>query len=174
MQRKDLLMKLTGVWGWLGRRAGGVFPVTSAGLERSVTRLKRDPQSSKRDRSRPSGVLTAWTFLVSLIVLSLFVAPQRVLANDPPPPLGLTLAWNASSIPDLSGYRLYCGTSTRNYTNSVDSGPATTMTLTNLVAGITYYFAATVLDAEGLESEYSTEAVYSIPNLNTPPTLDPI
>ena len=39
---------------------------------------------------------------------------------------------------------------------------------------MTYYFAATVLDADGLESDYSVEAVYSIPNFNSPPTLDPI
>jgi hypothetical protein len=50
-------------------------------------------------------------------------------------------------------------------------GNTTTAILANLVAGSTYYFAATSCDATGNESGYSNEAVYSVPATTTVPPL---
>ena len=50
----------------------------------------------------------------------------------------------------------------RAYTNSVDAGTNLTTTVTNLVAGPTYYFSATATDKDGLESDYSGEASLTI------------
>jgi hypothetical protein len=84
------------------------------------------------------------------------------------------LTWNApatrtdgSSLnpgTDLSKYRLYYGTSSRNYTQVVDiPNPGTTIITrsVNLSSG-TYYFTVTVVDTVGQESGYSTEVSKTI------------
>jgi nitrogen fixation protein FixH len=71
------------------------------------------------------------------------------------------------------GYNVYFGTASRVYSQVRNAGPATTITISNLVEGTTYYFAATAYDSWGLESDYSAETVYTVPVpvLNYPPTL---
>ncbi len=73
----------------------------------------------------------------------------------------VTLAWDANSEPDLSGYRLYYGTSPGNYTTSITLGIVTTYTVTNLTDPVTYYFALTARDTEGFESGKSNEVSYT-------------
>jgi hypothetical protein len=51
----------------------------------------------------------------------------------------------------------------RTYTNMMDVGTNLTATVTNLVFGPTYYFAATAYDTNGLESDYSGEVAFSVP-----------
>lgn len=51
----------------------------------------------------------------------------------------------------------------RCYTNTVSSGTNLTATVSNLVAGVTYYFSATATDTAALESDYSSEVSLSIP-----------
>ena len=64
-------------------------------------------------------------------------------------------------------YRVYYGTVTGDYQNSVsvirpDANAVTPLNLTlNLPTGFTYYFVVTTVDLEGRESVYSTEV--SIP-----------
>jgi hypothetical protein len=88
----------------------------------------------------------------------------------------VTLAWDASTVPDAANYKIYYGVSSGNYTNSVSVGVATSGTVSGLVPGNTYYFAATVTDSAGLESVYSTEVSYTLstPVTDTPPTLSPL
>jgi hypothetical protein len=60
----------------------------------------------------------------------------------------------------VAGYRLYYGTASRSYAQSPGSGlytGSTTVTVTGLSSGNTYYFAVTALDAAGGESGYSNE-----------------
>lgn len=75
----------------------------------------------------------------------------------------VTLAWDASPSSSVSGYRLYYGVSSRNYTNVLDVGDLTTATVSNLVVSTTYYFAVTAYDIAGLESDYSSEISYVVP-----------
>jgi hypothetical protein len=56
----------------------------------------------------------------------------------------------------------------------VAAGSQTSVTVSNLVANTTYYFAATTVATSGLESDYSAETSYTVPSPNQPPTLDPI
>jgi len=70
----------------------------------------------------------------------------------------VTLAWNPSSGSSVVGYRVYYGTSSGTYTTSVDVGNNTTVTLSNLTAGATYYFVVKAYDSGGLESVASNEA----------------
>jgi hypothetical protein len=70
------------------------------------------------------------------------------------------LAWDPSSDPMAVGYNLYYGSASRTYTNMVSAGASTSITISNLASSGPYYFAATVIDASGLESVYSSEVVY--------------
>jgi len=73
------------------------------------------------------------------------------------------LEWSANSEPDLAGYMVYYGTSTRDYAWSVDVGDYTTCAISDsrLEDGQTYYFAATAYDEYGNESGYSEEVTYT-------------
>jgi len=75
----------------------------------------------------------------------------------------ISLEWDANGEPDLDGYRVYYGTSSGNYTASVDVGVNTHCVISNLEQGVTYYFAATAYDSEGNESGFSEEIVYAVP-----------
>ena len=87
----------------------------------------------------------------------------------------LTLAWDASTDPTVVGYNVYYGVASRTYTNMINVGDVTTVTISNLVPGVTYYFAATTYNAAGLESDYSTELSYTVPAAaNAQPTLNVI
>src|SRR5437588_3049430 len=82
----------------------------------------------------------------------------------------VTLAWDPSTSTNVAGYHIYYGVASRSYTNSISVDLATTATVSGLLEGVTYYFAATALDTAGLESDFSNETSYSVPN--QPPTLD--
>ena len=66
---------------------------------------------------------------------------------------------DGSSLTDLAGYRIYYGTSSRNYSDMVDlSNPGATAHTLTLASG-DYYVAMTALDADGNESAYSNEVI---------------
>jgi hypothetical protein len=69
----------------------------------------------------------------------------------------VTLAWDPSSGPNIAGYKLYYGTSSRNYLRDFDAGNVTTYTITGLSDGQTYYIAATAYDTQRHESAFSDE-----------------
>jgi len=93
-------------------------------------------------------------------------SPQQVLAT-----LAVTartsgkaiLTWDPNTESDLTGYKVYVGTTSRSYGPPVDVGKVTTFEIINLQAGKTYYFAVTAYDNSGNESGYSNEANKSIP-----------
>ncbi|MBN2809787.1 MAG: fibronectin type III domain-containing protein, partial [Deltaproteobacteria bacterium] len=68
----------------------------------------------------------------------------------------LDLAWDPSTSTEVSGYRLYYGTTSKNYTESVDVGNVTTYLLTGLTDGETYYLAVTAYSSN-TESDFSNE-----------------
>jgi hypothetical protein len=75
----------------------------------------------------------------------------------------ITLTWYPSPSPAIAGYNIYSGGVSGIYTNKVSAGNVTSVTVSNLVAGSTYYFVATCYDTVGDESAFSNEAVYAIP-----------
>ncbi len=78
----------------------------------------------------------------------------------PPPPGGggsAIVTWNANPESDLSGYRVFYGTSSRNYPNSISVGKVTSATINGLTVGTTYYFALKAVDTSGNLSGYSAE-----------------
>jgi hypothetical protein len=72
----------------------------------------------------------------------------------------VTLQWDPNPEADLAGYRVYYGTSSGNYSHSLDVGNTTTCTVSDLQEGIPHYFAATAYDTTLAESEFSSEVVY--------------
>jgi hypothetical protein len=74
----------------------------------------------------------------------------------------VTLAWNTSADPTVVGYNIYYGVVSRTYTNVVNVGNTTNVTISGLVEGATYYFAATAYNTLGLESNFSGEASYTV------------
>jgi hypothetical protein len=69
----------------------------------------------------------------------------------------VTLTWSPSSDPTAASYNLYYGGASLTYTNVVPLGNVTKGTVTGLVSGSQYYFAATTVNAAGLESPFSNE-----------------
>ncbi len=80
----------------------------------------------------------------------------------------ITLTWDADASPDIAGYRLYSGTSSGTYTESIDVGNITVATIPNLTAGITYFCVVTAYNTAGLESGPSNEASFTLPVLDQP------
>lgn len=98
---------------------------------------------------------TKLAVFISLIAcLTLFGGPTTTKP-------ALTLAWNSVADARLAGYSLYWGASSQAYTNSIQVvAPATSVTVSNLVRDVTYYFAVTSRTTNGLESAYSVEVNY--------------
>jgi len=89
----------------------------------------------------------------------------------------VTVVWDPSPGTNVvADYKIYYGVANGLYTNAVSAGTATTLSISNLVGGVTYYFVATATDTYGLESDYSNEASALVPVNpgNQAPTLDPI
>lgn len=80
------------------------------------------------------------------------------------------LSWNANSESDLSGYKIYYGTSPRTgdcptggYPNVLNAGNATSYAINNLTDGQTYHFSITAYDTSNNESCFSSEESKTIP-----------
>ena len=70
----------------------------------------------------------------------------------------VTLAWDASVDPSVTGYKVHIGTTSGVYAVSVvDVGNLTTCTIAGLQAGAVYYIVVTGYDQNGNESGFSNE-----------------
>ncbi len=104
-------------------------------------------------------------FFISLVTLISLIPSTNVYSAQ------VTLAWNPNNESDLAGYKLYYGNSSRNYDTNIDVGYQTSYTISGLVDGNAYYFAATAYDFSGNESGYSAEEFYNAPVV---PSLWPV
>ncbi len=82
----------------------------------------------------------------------------------------LTISWQAptqnvdgSQLTDLASYRIYYGTQSGSYTQSVDVTDATATQHSFSAASGEYFVTMTALDMDGNESAYATEIVRSAP-----------
>jgi|GEM_PF-2930799 len=82
--------------------------------------------------------------------------------------LTATLAWNPNSEPDLDSYVVHYGLRPGAYFRATPVGKATSATLSLPLASVTYYFALTARNSEGLESAFSKEVIYEAPAADIP------
>ncbi len=75
------------------------------------------------------------------------------------------LAWNPSPDARTAGYNLYYGLNSGAYTGSVDAQANPAATITGITPGLTYYFAVTAYDSNGVESALSNEITNRLPIL---------
>ncbi len=97
-------------------------------------------------------------FLSSCLLLTLLlISPGKTYGGQ------TTLAWDPESASDLAGYKVHYGTVSKNYSFTTDAGTQTTVTVTGLTEGATYYFAATAYNAGGTETAPSNEVTVTVP-----------
>jgi len=92
--------------------------------------------------------------------------PQKVTEYHSP--TIVTLSWqhptintDGSPLTDLNRYKVYYGTSSRDYPNSIDVGVNNTASVGDLSPG-TWYFTVTAIDHSGNESGFSNEVQKNI------------
>lgn len=97
-----------------------------------------------------------------ILSVALLHSPRTAFSAVVPPP-SVTLGWDASPSADATGYRIYYGAVSGNYTNSVTVGNVTSNSIPSLVIGATYYFSVVAYNSFGLESTFSNEIIYIVP-----------
>src|SRR5438309_4334244 len=111
-----------------------------------------------------AGQLCRAVFVACVLTVLCSLAPAFSSAAQ------ITLAWDPNTEPDLAGYTLYYGTSSRSYQFSVYVGNRTSYSLAGLLEGQIYYLAVTAYNLSGIESGFSNEVSKAIPDV-TPPTV---
>ncbi len=91
----------------------------------------------------------------------LFCAGLFVLLGDIANAWTVTLAWNANPETNISGYRVHYGTVAKPYSSIVEV-TGTTATINTLKKGSTYNFAVTAVSIDGVESDFSAPASYTV------------
>jgi hypothetical protein len=94
-----------------------------------------------------------------LILLALLIGLDHATAAS------VSLGWTPSSDTNVVGYNIYYGTASGNYTNKTAVGDVATVTISNLICGTTYYFAATDFNVNGNESGFSGEVTFIVPGV---------
>ncbi|RYD40960.1 MAG: choice-of-anchor D domain-containing protein, partial [Verrucomicrobiaceae bacterium] len=80
----------------------------------------------------------------------------------------VTVAWNANTESNLSGYRVLYGTSSSNLDRSLVVGTVTTAVLSGLETGATYYCAVQAFNTSSLYSSLSPTLSFVVPEVIQP------
>lgn len=81
----------------------------------------------------------------------------------------VTLSWQPNAETDISGYRVYYGTESRQYTQNLGVGKNKTATIKNLDSGRKYYFAVSAYDLSAYEGPLSGELAKLAVDSSVPP-----
>jgi hypothetical protein len=101
-----------------------------------------------------------WSGIVLAVGLfSSFGLSQK--ASAAMPACALTLEWQSSADPSVTGYALYYGASDGAMTNRVDVGAATSYVMTNLTSSTSYSFYVVAYDSSKVESDPSNFLNYT-------------
>jgi hypothetical protein len=93
-----------------------------------------------------------WCLLVLVAAGLPWSATASVSAN---------LTWTASPDTNVTGYNIYFGAASHQYTNSVSVGNVINVVIPGLLANATYFFAAKAHNSAGTESDFSNEAAFA-------------
>ena len=108
-----------------------------------------------------SRVLNAWR--IGPILILLLVSFAHTHAGE------IKLAWDPSPSPDVGGYKVHYGLASGSYSDVIDAGDQTSVTVADLNDGATYYFAATTYNTTRTsESGFSNEIYAPVPSLPRP------
>jgi predicted RNase H-related nuclease YkuK (DUF458 family) len=77
------------------------------------------------------------------------------------------LTWTDSSSPEIVAYKVYFGTQSGQYDNSITFGDLADVLIPGLNSGQTYFFAVSAIDVNGNESPLSNETSYSVPGASS-------
>ena len=80
-----------------------------------------------------------------------------------------TVVWTGGTNAS-TGYRVYSGLASGEYSRSVDAGNQSQMVISNLTAGTPYFFVVASYDGKGVESPFSNEIRY-VPTTNANPGI---
>jgi hypothetical protein len=83
----------------------------------------------------------------------------------------VTLAWDPNPESDIATYILQYGTSSGDYSSSVEVGNTTSSTIRQLQYGATYFFVVRARNGAGLESPPSNEVSFTVPPAITFPGI---
>lgn len=100
-------------------------------------------------------------FLLAGLLTLTFACCDKVHATN------VMLSWAASPSPNVAGYNVYYRTTSGNYLYKVNAGKATSVTISNLIPGLTYHFAAAAYDSSGQEGPHSPQISYLVGYLLT-------
>ena len=101
-------------------------------------------------------------YVIFTVVISIsFFLPGNSVAGE------ATLEWDLNIEPDVAGYVVYWGTTSRNYPDSVDVGNQSSYTVSGLEDGRNYYFTVTAYDGVRNESAYSNEVHIVVPAIDS-------
>jgi hypothetical protein len=89
--------------------------------------------------------------------------PPQNLIGSPQGPGIITLTWSASPSGDVVSYKVYRGTSSGNYTTTINAGNTNSFVNTGLTSGTMYFFVVTAVSASGVESPFSNEVQVTSP-----------
>lgn len=111
------------------------------------------------------------TILSILMLAALAATAQPVVPHVAPKTNAtVTLEWHANLEPEVTHYFIHRGIAPRNYTEMmrVDGRLNTNCVWTNIVIGVTNYFAATAAGTNVVESDYSNEVSVRLVRLAPP------
>lgn len=131
--------------------------------------MQLDPTGSTEASMRHSAVKQPCNSIAPLILLTALTLP-----SSSAPAGQVALAWDASASTSVTGYMVYMGRQPGRYDATFNAGNATTLKVTNLADGATYYFAATAYDGSGHQSPSSKELAVTLPATTLPPPATPV
>ena len=102
-------------------------------------------------------VLSRHALAVLIIILSLFSRATTRAAS-------VSLAWNPSQTSTVLGYEVHYGITGSHTSSNVNVGTNTSVTVSNLTPGVTYFFVVLAYNSSG-QSPLSNQILYSIPPL---------
>ncbi|HUC85566.1 MAG TPA: Ig-like domain-containing protein [Candidatus Acidoferrales bacterium] len=97
---------------------------------------------------------------ITIAILILVSLPTRVPAVQQ-----VTLQWQPSLSPNVVGYNVCSGPGRGNYLGVYPAGTNTSVTISGLIEGLTYYFVVTAYTASSAVSPPSNMASYTVPGI---------
>ena len=128
---------------------GASMPPSPSGFTTTTTTKKRAAKSAYPTQG--SGALSL------LSTATKTATPQLVLRK--PRTVTIKCTWDPSIGSNIVKYLLYSGPAPRTYTNILDVGTNLTGSVTNIITK-KVWMAATAVDKQGLESDYSAESYW--------------